>query len=449
MVESPSNESVSTRLGMFYADLGYEDVSVGDRNRLRMFVVDVLASCLAGVAERQHEVAADMARSNGGATDATPIGVGTRYPAETAAFVNATTAHAIVQDDAHRSSGTHPGVMVVPTALAVGEAVDAHGAELLTAMLAGYDVVGRLGRVRRGFNDRLPRRPSPVFGPIGAAVTAGVLYGQEGDELANAIGYAANLSSGMSQVWVGGTEEYALHCGFAARNGILAAQVADRGLRAAPRTLEGEYGFYRAFFGEVPDVLYRVVDDLGEPFELRDVYSKAEPSCGLAIAPIQLARQLVRDGLGPDNVRSIRLTLSERAANVPGVLHTGPFESPTEALMSAPFGVASTIVLGDYSRAACRDRQDDAEIRSLAKRIKVELDDDFTKYQCSLRVTLSDGETVALSRDAVDEPTVADVEQKFRTHAAGVVDEDDIDDVYRAFAALDEVDDLASITALL
>lgn len=440
------SDSVTAELASAYHDLTLDDVDAETREAVERGLLDVLGNALAGTRERQHRAVLDVLREGGEAVrdggetggGATIVGTDERASPEAAAFANAATAHTVVQDDAHRSSGTHPGTVVIPAALAVGEATDASGAEVLAAIVAGYDVIGRLGSVRRGFNDELPRRPTPVFGPFGAAIAAGKLLDLDPDELASALGFAANLGGGMSQTWVAGTDEYVLHCGFAARHGVAAARLAGAGLRAAPRTLEGDYGFYRAFFGEVPEGLSAATEDVGESFALADVYAKAEPSCGLAIASIQLARDVAAEREPPLDVESVSVRVSDRAAAIPGVLHDGPFDTPARALMSIPFGVACTLTRGEYSREACREYHDDPEIASLVDDVEVETDESFGKYRCEMTVEFADGTAASRECRNVDEPTRADVVEKFERNAADALDAD------RAADAQEGIENLGS-----
>jgi 2-methylcitrate dehydratase PrpD len=431
------DDSLTTELARAYHALSFDDVDDETRDAVEVALLDVLGNLLAGTQERQHRTIVDVIGDRAGVSgDATLVGTADSVSPETAAFANAATAHIVVQDDAHRSSGTHPGTVVIPTAFAVGEATEATGEEVFAAIVAGYDVIGRLGSVRRGFNDELPRRPTPVFGPFGAAIAAGKLLDLNPSELASALGVAANLAGGMSQTWVSGTDEYVLHCGFAARHGVEAARFAAAGLAAAPRTLEGEFGFYRAFFGELPSGLLEVTDGLGESFALADVYAKAEPACGLAIGSIQLARRIVAERDDPGGVDSVLICVSDRAASIPGVLHEGPFETPARALMSIPFGVACTLTHGEYSRRTCRKYHDDPAVTSLIDDIVVTTDEAFRKYQTEMTVEFADAGTVTRQCANVDEPTRADIEAKFDLNATAALDAERVEDIRAAIVDL-------------
>lgn len=439
--------AVSTALADTFRSFDYADLAERHHERLHQSVVDVLACGFAGVGTRHHRAALDLLENERG--PATVLGRADGASVETAVFANTTTAHVLTYDDRHRASSTHPGSMVVPTALAVGETTGASGRDVLRAVFAGYETIGRLGKLRRGFNTDLPRRPTPVFGPLGTAVTAGLLYELDAPELASAIGYAANLGGGMSQVWVEGTDEYAVQAGLAARHGVTAARIAATGLTAAPHTIEGDYGFYRAFFGEVPDNVEEVARPPGDPNELDDVYGKPIPACGMVVVPVQLAEEFRREGVTDDDIERIDLTVSGLTEDIPGCSHAGPFDSPTRALMSIPFGVASTFVHDGYAWSNCADHYDDPRIQALVDRVDLSYDDSFGKYRTELHVHLKDGGTRQKTADQPDEMTPADVEAKFREHAASVLSAERADDVLSTLQTLEDLADIGSLTVRL
>jgi len=421
-----TERSVSQRLGDRYETLTASDLADGERDRVSDLVVDVLACVFAGLDEQKARRVRDHVTASGGNAEATVLGCDRQVPAAEAAFANAVTAHVLTYDDRHRASSTHPGSIVIPTALAVGESADASGSKVLTAIYAGYEVIGHLGSLSMGFNTDLPRRPTPVFGPLGAAVTAGMIYDLSADGLADAIGYGANLGGGLSQVWADGTDEYALQNGMAARQGVQAAQFARSGLSAAPGALDGDYGFFKAFFGEIPDELEAVPDRIGDADELDDVYGKPIPACGMVVVPVNLADRLrgkldSRDATHED-LTALKVTVSSRTANIPGCSYTGPFDTPTRALMSIPFGVAATLTHDGYDWSLWADHHDDEAVQDLVEIITLDYDDTFPKYRTEITAHIDD-ETVCLSADEPNPFMPANIAEKFDTHAQGVVDD--------------------------
>lgn len=443
--------SVTHRLGQYYGDFSYADIDPEDREHLHDLVVDIVACAYAGMDERKATAVTEYVKDRAGSGEATVIGTDRSVAEEHAALANTVSAHVLTYDDRHRASSTHPGSIVVPTALAVGETVEASGEEVLAAVFAGYEIVGHLGSLLLGFNTDLPRRPTPVFGPFGSAIAAGMLYNLSADELASALGYAANLGGGLSQVWADGTDEYALQNGLAAQQGIQAAQFARRGLTAAHRSLEGDYGFFKAFYGTIPDDLHDVPETIREADELLEVFGKPIPACGMVVVPVQLAEQLREEladrGLTHKDVEELAITVSGRTENIPGCSYFGPYDTPTLALMSIPFGVTSTLVLGGYSWDAWAKHHGNNRIQALADRTKIDYEDSYTKYQTDLEARFADGETVTLSATEPDPITSEDIAEKFRVNAEDLLP--DADTVYDDLRHLEEVANVAAVTSRL
>jgi 2-methylcitrate dehydratase PrpD len=146
-----------------------------------------------------------------------------------------------------------------------------------------------------------------------------------GDQVAHAIGFAANLASGLGQTWVEGGDEWRFHIGLAARNGLLAARMAAGGAKAAPHSLEGVAGFYGATSGNL-DHLDRVLADLGRHWQVIDVTQKLFPICALLQGPVANTIKLASDGnLVAGDVKGITVYLSPFEAKYPGIDSRGPF----------------------------------------------------------------------------------------------------------------------------
>ena len=205
----------------------------------------------------------------------------------------------------------------------------------------------------------------------------------------DALGLAANTAAGLREFAIAGTEEYAVHAGSAARAGVAAAACALEGITAAPSTLAGEAGFFRAFAAPEIDYGYRLADRLGESFELMAIAFKPWPVC-------QFHRGIVRgllvlreraNGSAPERVR-IRMNPYE--AEFFGVRGRGPFRAFSQTIMSAPFCAA----LAWHDGAVTFDgmhRFDDAEVLALVPRIEVDSDEACARYQPALEVFLADG----------------------------------------------------------
>ena len=236
---------LSRLMGHLVADTAH--AAIPDQVRLRARV-SLLHNLTVGLAGRSRDpVAHRMARRFwADPAEATLLHDGARTSIEGAAFANAALFHARSQDDTHAASTSHPGSPTMAAALAIGEAGGHGGAEVLDAIVLGYEVLGRVGR---DFDERITARgfrAAAVLGGFGAAAAAARLLRLSAEQTAHALGFAANLAGGLAQVWREGSAEGPLQLGFAARNGIAAARAAAAGATAAGAALDGPAGFFHA-----------------------------------------------------------------------------------------------------------------------------------------------------------------------------------------------------------
>lgn len=326
--------------------------------------------------------------------EATVLATGEQVPADAAAFANAALLHARAQDDTHMPSECHIGAVVIPVALALAEQRGLTPLAFLAGLVAGYEVTAAVGEpfahaaIARGF------RASMAFGTLGAAAAAGVLLGLDGAGVANAIALSTSLAGGLGEAWVEGTDEWMLHMGAAARNGIVAAQLSEAGDRGAPLALEGPAGFARAFAGR--DGWQAPTEwELGERWRITEVIYKPYPVCNVTQHPVALAARLAREhDLTPDQVARVQLALNPIDRANPGTLNTGPFAGTGASLMSAPFCVAMAIKHRTATLAGLREL-DDPVIGALIARIEVATDENLPILGARLRIDTTDGRALA------------------------------------------------------
>ena len=184
-----------------------------------------------------------------------------------AVLVNATLAHSLDFDDTHAAAIVHAGAPVIPAALAAAELAGASGADMLAAIVAGYEVALRLAlalpagaHYDRGFH------PSATCGAFGAAAAAGRVMGLDAGAIASAFGIALSQSAGSLQFLANGAWTKRFQVGWASMAGFAAAILAREGFKGASDPIDGKHGFLRAYApAPLPE---RVVQDLESVWEL-------------------------------------------------------------------------------------------------------------------------------------------------------------------------------------
>src|SRR5436853_740935 len=179
----------------------------------------------------------------------------------TAAVANAASSHFAEQDDLHNGSVFHPGTVVFPVALAVAQALGRSGAELLAAVVAGYEVGIRVGEFL-GRSHYTVFHTTGTAGTLAAAAATGHLLGLDAERMAHAFGSAGTQAAGLWEFLRDAADSKQLHTAHAASAGLMAAQLAGEGFTGARRILEGAQGMAAGMSSGVDPA--RLTDRLGE-----------------------------------------------------------------------------------------------------------------------------------------------------------------------------------------
>lgn len=223
----------------------FSGVETAARERARELLFDYLVVARRGMSTPPARAARPLASSTGASVIE---GSGDTTVAETAALINGIAAHAIELDDTYEPASLHPGVVVWPAVLALGDERGSSLGQVLDAAVYAYDVIAAVGdrldpdeAYARGFH------PTGICGPIGAAVAAGHMLELDPGQIRNAVGVAASASSGLIEFLTDGSWTKPFHAGHAAQSGIVAARLAAAGYLGPARAIEGSHGFLHAF----------------------------------------------------------------------------------------------------------------------------------------------------------------------------------------------------------
>ncbi|MCG3754020.1 MmgE/PrpD family protein [Amycolatopsis sp. Poz14] len=326
--------------------------------------------------------------------NATVITLGATVAPADAAFANATVCHADFRDDAHSHSQSHPGVTVIPAALAAAEILGQPlpPGTIGSAVVAGYQVIGRLGRLGAITSTERGFRASSIYTVFGAAAAAARVLRLDRGGLESALGLAAQQAAGLNQPYFDGTDDWILLPGFAAKAGVTAALLAREGIVAAPRILEGEIGFYRAY----ADVDLATVVPEGVPdWEIETTRLKTMLTCGWNQATVNA---LVGAGVKWEEVDTVEAILSPEAGEFPGVANHGPFTTYTGAVLSLPFAIGSLLWNGRLDSTSVADVTR-PEVEAAAERVTIRTREDFHGYDTEAVVHYRDGRSETLHVD--------------------------------------------------
>jgi 2-methylcitrate dehydratase PrpD len=405
--------SITHRIATFTSALAYDAIPAAVQEKAKVSLLHNLGVALAGEPLLGASVRYAQALGEQGPSACARLLLNGRAATpETAAFANAALMHARAQDDVYFPGLTHVGAIISPAVLAVGEQLGSSGRDMLVALVAGYEAASAISQ---GFAKRTTARgfrASGIYGVFGAAAAVARLLQLDARASANAIGIAASMSAGTNQTWVAGTQEWQFQVGLAARNGILAARLAEAGGTGAPEALEGVAGFYAAFLGD-REQLDAVGQDLGQTWRSLDVTYKPYAVCAILQEPVRQAMELARShALTASDINAVRLTLNPAEAAYPGTNSTGPFQDTGATLMSAQFCLAVALS-GQSFKGVDLTRFDDPQLLSLVHQSSVHADPQLGVRSFVLEVDLARGSTLRHASHATTEP--------FNWDRAGVV----------------------------
>jgi 2-methylcitrate dehydratase PrpD len=303
-------DTIANRLGQWIVGLKYEDLSPEVIRQAKLCILDQLGVQIRGATLPQVQPVRHLVEAMGAAADATIALYGWKTTAPYAAYVNATFGHSCEFDDSHFHCG-HPGVCVIPAALALAEQKRVTGRELITAVVAGYQAQATsIGPIHKS-TLALGWHGTKVAGVFGAAGASANLLKLNPQQAAHALSVAGSDASGTMEYDQSGGEVKRLHAGSASRSGVQAALLAQRGMTGPATIFEGKRGIYRLFGdGTPPDIDAFWTGH----FHILDTMFKLYPAVGTVHAPLNaLTEILAAHRFDVEDVEAIRVGLADWA----------------------------------------------------------------------------------------------------------------------------------------
>jgi 2-methylcitrate dehydratase PrpD len=419
-------------------------------------VLDTIGVALAGWDDTAARAVARYAIAGAASGDAQVIGAPSRIAPSAAALANATLAHALDFDDTTWSFAGHASAVLLPAVLAASECCHSSGQVLVRGFIAGFEAAARIGApVVETFAARGWHLTSTV-GVFGAAAATAVVLGLDESQIAAALGLAASRASGLKSNF--GTAAKPLHVGFAARDGVDAAQLAQEGAGGRPTAIEARLGFYEAFAGAVPP---HVLDGCEDLFLVTSgVAVKRYPTCTGSHPAIDAVLALVREhAIAVGDVEWVR------CGTTPDVINELIYDMPStahEARFSMAFPVAAALLLGRVDLEVVSDGWvAEPAIRSLMQRCEMYVDPTLLRpvgeWAPAGRVDIHVRGGAVVSRcvqTAVGHPRNPMPEEELRTkfrECAGrrIADRGQVSALEDAIWELDRIDDVTALTALM
>lgn len=361
-----------------------------------------------------------------------------------AALCNGTMIHGFEADDMIPGSMAHPGTVVVPAALAMAEHCNASADRLLLGVIAGYEMLGRLGTAMGVDHSNRGFHTTGIAGAVAAAVAASIVAGHSFELMVQAVGIACSCGAGIKAFVLDGGMTKRLHGGRAAEAGVVACLLAARGFEGPTEAIDGQFGLLEVIGGDRSRASI-LSDALGENWAIGRVWVKMYTCCAVIHPALQaLETMAARENLQLSALRSIRIATTQRA------IEQNSDRAPKElfaAQYSMPFCVA-VAAAGDIRDPMSFDvtRLGDPAVKAMIERVALYRDPLFDAaypMRIGARVELEDQSgashsmTVWGGHGTPEDPCRDDeLEVKFRQLASVVMNPDEAEKAYQAIQAL-------------
>lgn len=416
-------------LAEFVAGFDLKQVPPQVIERARVALIDTIGVAVAGSHEEVAHIVAEMVKAEGSAPQCTVIGQSLRASPQLAALANGVANHAMDYDFTFLNGQSVAAV--IPALLPVAETTKATPADVLGAFIVGCEVAARINRSGLRMGNDGGWHITGIIGVIATTAACCKLMKLPVEQVAQAIGTAVSMSSGIAVNY--GTMTKPLHCGNAARNGVMVAMLASKGFTSHAAAFEGNNGFFSSFNRALPTD-FAPFKDLGQRWDLIAIgfQTKYYPCGGRGHTPIEAALML-REKIGSrlGEITNIHCLVSPSSAKRINTNYPGDVEA---AKFSAAYVIAYSLVHGipkikAFTPEALKDPRTQAMAKLVTAGADPQLGDAFGESPSILKITLKGGETFEQRRDyptgsAKIPLTPAQLQEKFMDCATQTVSAD-------------------------
>lgn len=360
--------ALTQRLSAFVHGVRFDRLPDLVVERAKLATLDTLGVALAAVGTPIGQTILDFVRAQGGPEQATVLGAGLKTSSIWAALANGTLAHALDYDDTNYGMNGHMSSILVPVAFAVAERMGTGGQAVIEGYVAGFEIGSRLGRDMNPDHYETGWHSTATLGHLAAAAAAAKILGLNEREIQMALGIAATQAGGL-RVNIG-TMTKPLHSGLAAKNGVLAAELAAMGWSSADDAIGGRLGFV-GLFAPTRSV-GAALEDLGDTYDIATVWvaQKPYPSCGASHRAIDGLLDLrARWGFAASQIARIDCGVDYM---VPTYMAYPDPKTPEEARFSMEYTLAVAAIDGRVGLEQYDlHRLTDPRVRDLAERVRM------------------------------------------------------------------------------
>ena len=368
------------KLEDFILNTRWEDLPDEVQQRVKGCFLDLMGALLIGSRSQQFRVGLRLAESLYGTGDIPVIGSDKRFNFMGASCAMGHSSNSYDIDDGHNLIRAHPGTSFIGPILAAAYEKDLTRNEFFTALLVAYETTIRSGAAIMDYYQYA--HSSGTFGAVGTAVGVGRIYGfdrQQMNHLLSVAEFNAPLVPGIRSVEYPSMNKDGVP--FGAMIGALAVQAVKCGFEGNKNLLEAEeYTHY--------------LDDLGEKYEIMQLYFKPYTCCRWAHPVIDACIGLLRQyGLKSENIAHVTVQTFHRATLLSKIVP----KTVDEAQYNIAYPVAAALIYQDFGYAQVRQESlGDPKVVDMMEKLSFEtdpaLDAQFPARRiCRVKLETTDG----------------------------------------------------------
>ncbi|RTQ92934.1 MmgE/PrpD family protein [Lysinibacillus telephonicus] len=384
---------ISKQIAQYVAALSYDQLPEEVVKFTKLCILDYFSSLIKGRDAKPVQIMSEVVQQLGGTTQATTI-TGLKTNVANAAFVNGGASHVIELDDIHKASIVHAATVIMPAAIAVAEWKQLSGKELITAIVAGYEIAFRVGETVSPSHYYYFHNTA-TCGTFGATVAVAKLLNLSEIQIIEALGSAGTQAAGLWEFIEDGAMSKQLHPGKAAMHGVLSCFLAEKGFTGAKQIFEGRRGFFEAMADEYDQT--KMTMGLGEQYKIIENSFKVHASCRHTHSVMDLLVSYYKKVKEKDiaTIEKIQIGTYEVALNItddpnPNTIYAAKF--------SLQFCAALALLTGSGGYNSFNEKTlQDSSIRELMKKIEVYVHEEINEaypieWGATVKVYWSNGE---------------------------------------------------------
>lgn len=353
------NFKTDYKLENYILGTNWQDLPCEVQDRLKGCMIDLFGALIVGSKSQQFAAGLKLAKSVFGGGDIAVIGSGEHFSFAGASTAMGHSSNAYDIDDGHNITRAHPGTSFVGAILAAAYDKNVSRNEFLTALLVAYETTVRMGAALMDYYNYA--HSSGTFGAVGVAAGVGRLFGFSKEQLNNALSVAefnAPLVPGIRSVEYPSMNKDGVP--FGVMTGVLAVLDTACGFTGNKHMLEAdEYRHY--------------LDDLGQKYQVMDLYFKPYPCCRWAHPAIDACLELISEHkISPSDIEKVTIHTFKRATMLSKIVP----QTADEAQYNIAYPVASSIVYGDFGfTQVLEENLNDNTVIDMMSRLEFKVDD--------------------------------------------------------------------------